>query len=357
MIYDILQQFNLQGRVIRTEPYGNGHINWTYRCFVESGDSYIVQRINTYVFNDPVGLMNNIEKLTDYLRDRAPEEEKQNILQLIKAKNGRFFTVTEEGQYWRTYRFIPDSVCYDAAPSLELFEECGRTFGNFQSTLADFPVDRLVETIPDFHNTVKRYEAFEQALDDAPYRIVRYAEEEIAFAHDRKPFASFLMDKIASKEIPLRVTHNDTKINNVLFHEKTNKGLSVIDLDTVMPGLPAVDFGDSIRYGANNGAEDEQDLSKVFLRMDNFEAFAKGFCGTSKERLAHEELEICAEAARLITLEIGLRFLTDYLMGNVYFKTAYPEHNLVRARSQFKLVADMEQKKKQMQDVIDRILE
>lgn len=355
MVFDILEQFNLQGKVIRTEAYGNGHINWTYRVYVDSGESYVLQRINTYVFNDPVGLMRNIEILTDYMRERV--ENKDSILQLIRAKNKRFFIVNEDGQYWRVYRFVPNSVCYDAAPNLELFRECGSTFGNFQNLLADFPVEKLIETIPDFHNTPVRYEAYEEALDDASYRRVRYIQPELDFVESCKEFAPFLMDKLAAGELRLRVTHNDTKINNVLFDERTQKGLSVIDLDTTMPGFPALDFGDAIRYAGNAGAEDEQNLDKVFLKLDYFESFAQGFCGTCKERLDPEELQVCPEAAKLVTLETGVRFLTDYLMGDVYFKTDYPEHNLVRARTQFKLVQDMDKHMQEMHDIINRILE
>lgn len=350
----ILSNFDLGSPVVRCELFGNGHINWTYDVETAGGKRFVLQRINTYVFRDPVGLSRNIQLLTDFMRTKT--DDPREVLHLTAAKNGAYYVISDDGEYWRVYDFVEDSVCFDNAPTLELFRESGRAFGKFQNMLADFPVDQLIETIPAFHNTVSRYRDFEAALSADIKGRAAGCREEISRYLAEKPFASFLLDKVSSGEIPLRVTHNDTKINNVLFDKKTLKALCVVDLDTTMPGIAALDFGDAIRYAGNNGAEDEKDLSKVFLRMDLFRAFAEGFCGTARENLTREELILCPEATKLITLETGLRFLADYLEGDVYFHTDYSEHNLVRARTQLKLAADMDRHMDEMRKIIEEIL-
>ena len=351
----ILENFDLGSEIVHCEQFGNGHINWTYQVETRSGEQFVLQRINTYVFRDPEGLMRNIELLTSHMRKKTTDP--RQVLQLIPAKDGKNFIVTDNGEYWRVYVFVGDSICYDNAPSLELFKEGGRAFGNFQNWLADFPVETLVETIPNFHNTVSRYRDFEKSLAETELKDRKeFAKPEIEYVLSQKPWASFLLDKVDSGEIPLRVTHNDTKINNVLFDRTTGKALCVVDLDTTMPGIASMDFGDGIRYAGNNAAEDEKDLDKVFLRMDLFEAYAEGFCGECKELLTEAELMLCPEASKIITLETGMRFLADYLDGDVYFQTAYPEHNLVRARTQFKLAADMDRNMDRMRDIIRDVL-
>ena len=351
----ILSKFDFGSRVTAYELFGNGHINWTYRVETENGDLYVLQRINTYVFQDPVGLMRNIELLTNFMREK--ESDPRKVLELVPAKDGSSFIVTEDDEYWRVYVFVKDSICYDTAETPELFKESGRAFGNFQNILSDFPVSKLIETIPDFHNTPARYAAFEKAVEKDSAKRVSGVRADIENYLSEKTFASFLLDKAAAGEIPMRVTHNDTKINNVLFDRYTNQALCIVDLDTTMPGFAAMDFGDCIRYAGNNGAEDERDLDKVFLRMDLFRTFAEGFCGVCAKNLSRSELILCPEAAKLITLETGLRFLTDYLQGDVYFHTAYPEHNLIRARTQFKLAMDMDANLNAMREIIVSILD
>ena len=354
-IAKILSQYDLGGKVVSCERFGVGHINWTYRVETADGGLFVLQKINTYVFRDPVGLMRNIGLLTDFMRKKTDDPRK--VLELIRTTGGSTYVVTDDDEYWRIYVFVRDCVCYDEAENLELFRESGRAFGNFQNMLADFPVSELVETIPNFHNTVSRYRDFEAALAADVKGRAAGVRQDIENYLSQKPFASFLLDKVAAGEIPLRVTHNDTKINNVLFDRTTQKALCVVDLDTTMPGIAAIDFGDGIRYAGNNAAEDENDLSKVFLRMDLFRAFAEGFCGMSRDYLGRNELMLCPEASKLITLETGLRFLADYLEGDVYFHTDYPEHNLVRARTQFKLAMDMEKHMDAMRGIIGEILE
>lgn len=354
-IESILSRYEFESPVVDCEPYGNGHINWTYKLETANGKKFILQRINTFVFQDPVGLMRNTQLLTDFMRKKEPDPRK--VLELVPAEDGMYYIVNEEGEYWRILVFVEDCICYDKAESLEIFRESGRAFGNFQNLLADFPVNLLIETIPDFHNTPNRYIQFEKALSEDKVKRCAGAKAEIDYALSQAPFASFLLDKVARGEIPLRVTHNDTKINNVLFDKKTNKALCVVDLDTTMPGISAMDFGDCIRYAGNNAAEDERDLDKVFLRMDLFRAFAEGFIEMCKDNLSREELLLCPEASKMITLETGLRFLTDYLEGDVYFHTAYQEHNLDRARVQFALAVDMDKKMEDMRDVIISVLD
>ncbi len=350
----ILSLYNL-GNIVSCERFGVGHINWTYRVVTAEGEEFCLQRINTYVFRDPVGLQRNIQLITDFMRKKTNDPRK--VLQLIPARDGQTFVRTDDDEYWRVYVFVRDCICYDSAPSPELFRKSGQAFGNFQNMLADFPVSQLIETIPNFHNTPSRYADFEAALlKDEQGRAVG-VRREIDAVLAQKPFASFLTDKVASGEIPLRVTHNDTKINNILFDKYTEEPLCVVDLDTTMPGIPALDFGDAIRYAGNNGAEDEKDLDKVFLRMDLFRAFAEGFCGESKANLKREELILCPEAAKLITLENAVRFLMDYLMGDVYFHIDFSEHNLIRARTQLKLAADMDRRMNEMRAVIRDILD
>lgn len=354
-VRQILSKYNLGSPVTECNQFGNGHINWTYQIKTAAGDQFVLQRINTYVFRDPVGLQRNIELLTDFMRKK--EDDPRKVLELVPALDGKSYIVTESDEYWRIYVFVQDCICYDKAESLELFRESGRAFGHFHNLLADFPVDSLIETIPNFHNTPVRFQDFEKALAEDIAGRAAGAKAEIDYVLSQKYFASFLLDKAASGEIPLRVTHNDTKINNVLFDRTSQKALCVCDLDTTMPGIPAMDFGDCIRYAGNNAAEDEPDLDKVFLRMDLFKAFAEGYCEMSKTNLKREELLICPEAAKLITLETGMRFLADYLQNDVYFHIAYPEHNLIRARVQFKLAADMEKHMEDMRNVILSIID
>ena len=257
--------------------------------------------------------------------------------------------------FWRAYDFITGSISLDSAASAADFYQGALAFGRFIDMLSDFPAGNLAETIPRFHDTVFRYRAFKKAVALDLCGRVKKAKREIDFALSQEPFASVFMDLLAKGELPLRVTHNDTKLNNVLFDRETRSALCIVDLDTVMPGLVMNDFGDAIRFGASTAAEDEPDLSKVQLDLELYNAFARGFIEACGKNITREEIELLPAGAKLMTLECGVRFLTDYLFGDTYFRTSYPEHNLVRCRTQFKLVADMEKKMPQMNRIVAEI--
>ena len=335
------------------EPYGNGHINDTFLVLAER--RYILQRMNTNVFPRPVELMENILGVTEHIRAKtkaAGGDYCRATLVVVPTLDGGTYYVDPQGGYWRMYEFTEGTVTYEAVESAEDFMKCAEAFGNFGQLLADYPAKKLHESIADFHNTPKRYLNLMNAVErDVCGRLIE-VEAEVRFAKEREDFCKTLEDAHSAGDLPLKVTHNDTKLNNILFDEKTGAPVCVIDLDTVMPGYTVNDFGDSIRFGANTAAEDERDLSKVTLDLALFEAYAKGFlkgCGGS---LTKTELELLPIGAVMMTLECGMRFLTDYLEGDVYFKVHRPGHNLDRARNQFALVADMEKKLPQMHEII-----
>ncbi len=330
---------------LRAEPYGNGHINETYAAYYAAADGreyrQILQKINTHVFADPDGLMANIRGVTDYLRTMVGERETMTV---IPTRDGKNFYTDGEGGCWRSYVFIENATAYDRIEKDSDFDTCGESFGRFQCQLADYPAQQLQETIPFFHHTPRRYANLKAAIAaDKAGRAASVAPE-IAFALAREESAGQIVRWLEDGTIPYRVTHNDTKLNNILIDDATGKGLCVIDLDTVMPGAAAYDFGDSIRFGAATAAEDETDLSKVSMSLHLFEVFAKGYLRSAGAFLTPVERDSLAVGARLMTLECGVRFLTDYLEGDVYFRIHRPAHNLDRCRTQFKLVADMEQK-------------
>lgn len=342
-------KFDYVGAPVKAELYGDGHINRTYLVETDAGRKYILQGLNTVAFHDIPGLMENIIAVTSHIASRS--SLKDSTLHFLKAFDGKYYYESEDGGFWRSYDYVDNCIGLQRASSPEEFRKSAVAFGTFQNLLSDFPADTLHETIPNFHNTPDRYRIFHNSLEaDAAGRRA-LAEPEIEFVLGRESSAGELQGMRDSGELPLRVTHNDTKLNNVLFSESTQEPVCVIDLDTVMPGLSAYDFGDSIRFGASTAAEDETDLSKVSMSLDMFKAFAEGFV-SSCPGLTRKEIEVLPLGAKTITLEIGLRFLTDFLDGDVYFRTAYPEHNLVRARTQFKLVADMEEKWAQMQEIV-----
>lgn len=344
--------FLTNGKPVSSEVFGHGHINHTLRITTDTGDVYILQKINKYVFKDPVGLMKNAVAVTDFLRKKV--ERPENALEFIPTADGSFFYLDADGEYWRMYRFV-GGFCLEAPESAEDFYQSAIAFGTFQYQLSDFPADTLVETIPEFHNTIDRYRIFKESLAADPMGRKAEVEKEIRFLLDREEKAGTLQRMRQSGELPLRVTHNDTKLNNVLLDAKTRKATCVLDLDTVMPGLSAYDFGDSIRFGAATAAEDEKDLSKVEMDLDLFRIFTKGFV-ESCPSLTPLEMEMLPMGAWTITLEVGLRFLTDYIDGDRYFKTAYPTHNLDRCRTQFKLVADMEKKWDEMKKIVAAVI-
>lgn len=344
--------------LLRTEPYGEGHINVTYAAWYRRADGseyrQLLQQINTYVFPDPAGLMENIAGVTAWLRKRVGERE---TLTVIPTGDGRPYYTDPEGHAWRSYVFIEGATAYQRIEKDSDFETCGESFGRFQQLLADYPADRLRETIPHFHDTPSRYAALHRALETDPLGRAATVQAELRFALEREKTADELTAAMADGRLPRRVTHNDTKLNNILIDDATGKGLCVIDLDTVMPGAAAFDFGDCIRFGANTAAEDETDLYRVGLDLHLYEVFAAGYMHSAGGFLTPAEVDSLAAGARLMTLECGVRFLIDYIEGDVYFRIHRPSHNLDRCRTQFRLVADMEDKMAQMQAIVHRAAE
>lgn len=349
---DILSQFQVDGEIASIEPYGSGHINHTYLATMAGGKRYILQGINTTIFKDTDQLMENIVNVTSYLRDeiiRTGGDPERETLTIIKTKDGKsYYTAADDGSKWRVYDFIEGAQTFDAVESNEDFYQSAVAFGRFQAMLSNFAADTLHETIPNFHNTAKRYQDFEKAVEEDVKGRAAEVADEIAFVRARSKEVSELHDMLAKGELPLRVTHNDTKLNNIMIDSKTHKAVCVIDLDTVMPGLSAHDFGDAIRFGANTAAEDEPDVSKVSLSLELFDIYVKGFLEGCGGRLTENEIKVLPMGAKMMTLECGMRFLADYLEGDVYFKISREKHNLDRCRTQFALVADMEKKWQQM---------
>ncbi len=347
----LVMQFQVEQEVASVEPYGSGHINHTYLAQMSEGKKYILQGINTTIFKDTDQLMENILNVTSYLRkeiERTGGDPKRETLTVVLTKDGKSYFTDEDGGKWRVYEFIEGAQTFDAVESDEDFYQSAVAFGKFQAMLANFPADTLHETIPQFHDTAKRYRDFEKAVEaDVKGRAAK-VEKEIAFVREHSGEVSMLHDMLAKGELPLRVTHNDTKLNNIMIDADSHKAICVIDLDTVMPGLSAHDFGDAIRFGANTAAEDEPDTSKVSLSLKLFEIFVKGFLEGCGGRLTENEIKALPMGAKMMTLECGMRFLADYLEGDVYFKTSREDHNLDRCRTQFALVADMEKKWQRM---------
>ena len=337
---ELISQFRIVGNPVVCIPHGNGHINDTFRVECDNGRWYTLQQINTTVFQNPVELMQNIQAVTAYLSMRVSDP--REVLSLIPTRDDNTFVADDKGRYWRMFAFVRDSVCLDRVETPEQFYEGAVAFGRFQNRLADFPIGSLVETIPHFHDTPFRLAALQKAIREDVCGRVKSVESEIDFILGREAFTHTFTDLQERGELPLRVTHNDTKINNVLFDAATLRGLCVIDLDTVMPGLAVNDFGDAIRYGANTAAEDEPDTEKVHIHLPFYEAYMRGYLSTCSESLTQQEKELLPFGAKMMTLEVAIRFLMDYLMGDTYFKIHRPKQNLDRCRSQLALVRDME---------------
>ncbi len=330
---DIVTQFKFEGELISVEPYGEGHINSTMLVTTDK-KRYILQKINSSIFKDVQALMDNICNVTDYLSSISVE-----TLEVIYTRDGKNYLHTDA--YYRMYAFIENTVTYQKVSDAEVFKNSGSAFGAFQNQLAGFDASVLNETIPNFHNTPVRYENFVKALNADICDRAKDCQREIDFIVAHKHTYSKVVDGLADGSIPLRVTHNDTKLNNILMDAQTNKARAIIDLDTIMPGSMLYDFGDSIRFGASTAAEDERDLDKVHFDISLYEAYASGFC-PQVENITSREVELLPYSAYLMTVECGMRFLTDYLEGDTYFAIKYPEHNLVRARTQIKLAFEME---------------
>ena len=346
---EVLSHFALDSSAVSCERYGCGHINETYLVVAESGRRYILQKISNRAFPDVAGLQENIAAVTAHLRRK--NSTPGTALNLIYTKAGESWHHQGENSDWRVYDFVENSICLQAPESPEDFYQSAIAFGTFQQQLADFPAETLHETIRNFHNTPDRYRLFREALAADVKGRAAEVQPEIQFALSHQEAGGKLMGMLQNGELPLRVTHNDTKLNNVMLDAGTRTPLCVIDLDTTMPGLSAYDFGDSIRFGAATAAEDEKDLSRVTMSLDLFRIFTRGFLKACPG-LTDKERQMLPVGALTMTLECGLRFLTDYLAGDVYFGIHYPEQNLDRCRTQFKLVADMEEKMAQMNAIV-----
>lgn len=357
-----LAHFMVCGEPTDIRPYGNGHINDTYLVHMQKGGQrwkLILQGINDDIFRQPAQLMENILGVTSHLRGKieaAGGDPERETLNVVCTMDGRPYYRDEDGNYYRVYKFIDNAVCYDAVESPRDFYESAVAFGHFQSMLADFPAHKLHETIPGFHDTAARFRRFCEVVKQDKMGRAKEMEKEIQFVLDHRELAQELGTMQSSGVLPLRVTHNDTKLNNIMLDKDTGKAICVIDLDTVMPGLAVNDFGDSIRFGASTAAEDEVDLSKVECSMELFEAYTAGFTQGCAGRLTENELKALPLGARVMTYECGMRFLTDYLEGDVYFKVHREGHNRDRCRTQFKLVADMEAKRSKMDQIVGKYM-
>ena len=337
-------------------PFGEGHINDTYLA-VSAPYKYILQKINHNIFKDPYSLMDNVAGVTDYLRMVIEEnggDPDRETLTVIKTTDNKNLYETPDGDFYRMYIYIENSRAYQSAEKKGLFYNAAKAFGKFQNLLSGFDASTLTETIPDFHNTRERLNQLKDAIENDKAGRLSSVKKEVDFALSRENITGIIVDALKNKEIPLRVTHNDTKLNNVLFDEETDEAVCVIDLDTVMPGSLLYDYGDAIRFGASSGAEDEKDLDKIFCNLELFEEFTKGFLEELAPSITEKETELLPFSAKLITYECGIRFLADYLNGDTYFKTHYPEQNLDRARTQFKLVSDMEEKMEIMEKIVEK---
>ena len=362
MIIATAAHFSFSGEVVHIEECHNGHINRTYFITCKDGEDtrrYVMQMINTGIFKKPDEVMENIVNVTEHIYNgyvKKGIDPERRTLTVIRTVDGKWGYVDEEERYWRAYDFIEDADCFMQVESAEMFTKVGYAFGQFQRQLADFDASVLHESIPNFHNTEWRYANLEKAIAENKSGRAHLIPDDIKFALDRKEITSFINKSIADGSLGLRVTHNDTKLNNIMMDRATGEGICVIDLDTVMPGSVLADFGDSIRFGASSAAEDETDLSKVYCRLDMFEAYAKGFIEGLEGSLSESEIRALPMGALILTYETGIRFLADYLDGDTYFRIEYPEHNLDRARNQFKLVADMESKLEKMNAIVEKYI-
>jgi aminoglycoside phosphotransferase (APT) family kinase protein len=352
----IAYQFQIDGEFLGATTYGSGHINDSYCVnFRQAGTPvrYILQRINRSIFKNPITLMENIQRVTSHLAAKVSGERDRSrmVLTLISAHDGRTWYVDADGNYWRTYRFIENAHAHDAVESAEQAFQAAKAFGQFQKLLVDLPAPRLHDTINDFHHTPKRFVALEQAIaSDVAGRAI-LAEREIEFAFAHQSIASVLLDA----NLPERITHNDTKFNNVMLDAVTGEGICVIDLDTVMPGLALHDFGDMVRTATSPTKEDEQDLSKVAMRFPMFETLARGYLASAGDFLTKAEKQHLVLSGKLMAFEQGVRFLTDYLQGDAYYKVSRDEHNLDRCRTQFKLLESVEQQEERMDRLVESI--
>ncbi|MCL5103315.1 MAG: aminoglycoside phosphotransferase family protein [Armatimonadetes bacterium] len=358
---EIVSHFRIDGDFLDAVPYGSGHINDTYAARFKVGDGvvrYIHQRINHNIFKEPEKLMRNIERVTSHAREQivaAGGDPDRETLNLVPTLDGKSFYRSPEGDYWRTYIFIEGAMTYDQVEDLNHVYSASRAFGEFQRLMSSLPGERLHETIPNFHHTRKRFEAFVAALEKDAMNRASGVKAEIDFVLAREADTSVVVDLLARGQLPERVTHNDTKLNNVMIDDLTGEGVCVIDLDTVMPGSALYDFGDSVRIGASTSVEDERDLGKVGMSLDMFDRLAHGYMDAARDFLTPNEIDYLPFSAKLMTFECGMRFLADHLSGDTYFKIHRDGHNLDRCRTQFKMVAEMEQQTDLMDAIVAKL--
>ena len=362
-LQEVLAAFDFGAPVVGALRYGQGHINDTFVVHTQPEDRccgrFILQRMSAAAFKRPDQLMENIIGVTDYLGreiEKHGGDRSREALEVIRPKNGQPYYTDSQGGAWRLYPFVEHTICYQSAATPELFAASGRAFGRFQRLLQGYPAETLYETIPNFHNTEDRLAKFKDAVAQNKLGRAKDCQKEIQFVLEREKDCSVALEAMRAGKLPIRVTHNDTKLNNVLMDQETGVGMCIIDLDTVMPGLAINDFGDSIRFGANHSAEDETDLSKVNLDVDLFAAYTAAFLEGTGGSLTDAEIEYLPWGAKLMTLECGIRFLTDYLVGDEYFHISREGQNLDRCRTQFKLVADMEEHWDELETIVRKYL-
>ena len=354
----VCASFDVDSEAVAANPFGNGNINSTYLVTMSDGTHCVLQHINTNVFKNPKELMENVVGVTAFVTKKlleSGEDASRGTLSFFNTKGGEKFYTDNDGKAWRMYRCVDGATAYDSADKEGLLYEAAYAFGHFQKMLGEYDAETLFDTIPNFHNTASRYEAFETALAENAAGRADSVKKEIDVLRRYKERASLITDGLASGEIPVRVTHNDTKLNNVLIDDATGKGICVIDLDTVMSGSLLYDFGDSVRFAGNNGAEDDKELSNVWLDLKKFSEYSKGFLTGVGDAITDNEKKLLPMSVFILTYELALRFMTDYLNGDTYFKTKYPEHNIVRTRAQIKLMLDVDSKLGEMLEIINEI--
>lgn len=350
----VLQHFRFDGNPIECKPFGSGHINRTFRVVCDSGKRYTLQRINTNAFRKPEQLIENIAAVTHFIRKKT--DGQMETIHLLSSTDGKKYYIDEEDNFWRCYDYIAKGLCLDMPRSTEDFYQAAIGFGTFQNVLSDFPADTLHETIPHFHDTVDRYRQLRESVEEDAVGRVHDVQKELKFLFDHEEELTTLCRMLDEGKLPLRVTHNDTKLNNVVLDAETGKARCVIDLDTVMPGLSACDFGDAIRFGASTAAEDEKDLSKVSINLDMYRAYLKGYMEACGKSLTKEEIDVLPLSVKVLTGELATRFLKDHIDGDVYFAIHRENHNLDRARTQIELVKDIERKWDDMQKILREVV-
>jgi Phosphotransferase enzyme family len=362
-LQQISRQFQIYGEILHAETCKIGHINETYSATYDQGGTrvrYIHQKINQSVFKDPASVMRNVMRVTSHLRRKLEELEARDLtrrcLTIVPTRDGQAYYTDSAGDFWRTFVFIEGVQTFEAVQSPGQAFEAGKAFGFFQHLLVDLPGGRLADTIPHFHHTRKRFQALQRAVEKDHFNRAVSAKAEIDFALKHEPVVDVILRALAGKKIPERITHNDTKFNNVMLDTVTGEAMCVVDLDTVMPGCALYDFGDMVRTTTSPTLEDELDLSKVHLQMAMFKKLAEGYLSAAAEFLTKAERAQIAFAGKLITFTIGLRFLTDHLAGDTYFRIHRPGHNLDRCRTQFKLVESIEQQEEAMQSFVDKLV-